>query len=160
MRISDEGGRSASARNFGRLALSVIPAALGGAACLWIFAAFGWLDLTQEMRRQQRAMQSVGLAVMPREPIRVLAHDDLCLKVESAYMDGDRLQFYARNTCSHWLKDPNFSYHLKAGDGTVIGSKVYAFDGNRQIGPQERREQWLGVSDDGRTASVDLRVFD
>lgn len=159
-RFSDENGVHASSRNWGRLALALIPAALGGAAILWLTAAFGWIDLTQELRMTDRTMQSVGISVMPRTPIQLINHDDACLKVESSYMDGDRLQFYTRNTCHRWLSLPNFSYRLKAHDGTVIGSERYAFSGDRRISPRERREQRVYLDEDNRIEIVELWMID
>ena len=71
-RISDESGESAGWRNWGRLMLSLIPAALGGAAVLWIIAGLGWIDLTKELRMERRTMQSVGISVLPKTPIQLL----------------------------------------------------------------------------------------
>jgi len=159
-RVSDESGKQAGLRNMGRFFLFMIPSALGGAAILWIIAAFGWIDLTRELRMGQRTMQSVGLSVLPRTPIVLLAHDGLCLKADSSYMDGNRLQFYAKNTCDRWLPSPSFSYRIKAHNGTVIDSHLWAFNGDRAIGPQERREQYVHVDDDRRAETVELWMID
>lgn len=105
-------------------------------------------------------MQAVGLTVMPKAPITLVAHDDACLKVDSSFMDGKKLQFYVRNTCSKWLLSPNYSFRLKSRDGTVVGSRRYAYDGDTAIGPQERREQGVETDDDGRIESVELWVID
>ena len=155
-RISDESGESAGWRNWGRLMLSLIPAALGGAAVLWIIAWLGWIDLTKELRMERRTMQSVGISVLPKTPIQLLAHDGTCLKIQSSYMDGDRLQFYAFNSCRHWLFNPAFYYRVKAHDGTVVDSHEWAFDGDRDLGPQERREQVINLENDDRAEQVEL----
>lgn len=76
-------------------------------------------------------------------------------------MDGDQLQFYTRNTCKRWLELPNFSYRLKAHDGTVIGSERYAFDGDKSIGVGERREQSVSrIGRDNRIENVELWMID
>jgi hypothetical protein len=147
-------------RNAGRFSLSMIPAALGGAAILWIVAAFGWIDLTQAIRMQRRSMASVGISAPPRTLILVTSADGQCLKVESSRMDGDELVFYARNVCNRWLQLPNYSIRQKARDGTVIASNKWAFSGDRMIGPQERREQGVRLKNDDRTETVQLNAID
>jgi len=155
-RISNENGESAGWRNWGRLMLSLIPAAFGGAAVLWIIAGFGWIDLTRELRMERRTMQSVGISVLPKSSIGLLAHDGPCLKVDSSYMDGDRLQFYASNSCSHWLYNPAFYYRIKAHNGTVIDSHEWLFNGDSDLAPKERREQFIDLADDSRAEQVEL----
>ena len=165
-RISDEDGRSAKHRNYGRLALSVIPAALGGAACLWLAAASGWIDLTHEITMEQRALNAVGLSIPPREPIKLVFVNDRCLHVESAYLDGDIARAIFRNTCDRQLDRPNYAYKTKAPDGTVLLTGTWAFHGNKWFVAHEKREQkvWLDGEDygvlDSRTAVVDIFAID
>lgn len=160
MRLSDEDGLSAGWRNGGRLALAMIPAALGGAAVLWLTAAVGWIDLARTRRVERRSMESVGIAEKPTTPIVVRNHDAACLKIQSSVLDGRELLFYALNTCDRWLSGPNYLIRVKAPDGTVIKSERWAFDGDRSLAPGERREQSTRVGEDDRVDSIDLYVAD
>lgn len=160
-RISNEEGREASARNIGRLALSMIPAALGGAAVLWVLAASGWVDLSKSYRAERRVLSSVGLQSVPFDPIVFETHDARCLKVDAASMrDGDHVVFYVKNTCTEWLKVPNYGYRVQSGDA-VVDSGRFAYGGDKNIGPAERREQviWLehGIS---RVTRIRIDAFD
>ena len=160
MRISNEDGWSAQSRNYGRLALSLIPAALGGAAILWIAAAAGWIDLTSQRRISQRSMESVGVSAPPEAPITVMGHNSECLKVESSFVVSGKLTFYVRNTCGQWLWTPTYRTRLKAPDGTVIEGHFYAFSDDRAIGPGERREQTTTFEIDNRASSIEFWVND
>ncbi len=159
-RWSDENGTDAGFRNWGRLMLGLIPAALGGAAVLWITAAFGWIDLTREMRLRRRAMESVGVSVPPTAPIRLVTTDDHCLRIDASHIDGQVVVFYAVNSCDHWLSLPNWSFRVKAHDNTVIESKRYAFDGDMAFGPKERREQRVHTETNERAEEIVLSVID
>jgi hypothetical protein len=165
-RISDEDGINAGFRNIGRYALFMIPAALGGAACLWIAAAFGWIELGHAINMERRSLQAVGVTAPPKEPIKLVRVDSSCLKFDDAYVDGDDVITYVKNTCDRWLDLPNFAYRTQAGDGTTIISGRWAFSGIKSIGPHERREQkiWLDGKDynklDPRTATILVEVID
>src|SRR5687768_17562289 len=98
-RWSNEDGREASARNLGRLALAAIPAVLGLAAIWWAAAMFGWIGIIREKRLIDRTMKSVGIQSEPMAPIVMVHADAPCLKIESSFMDGSEVVFYARNTC-------------------------------------------------------------
>jgi hypothetical protein len=160
-RWSDEDGREASSRNWGRLALALIPAALALAAMGWAAATFGWMGVSRERRLLNRTMTAVGIQSEPTAQI-VIAHNDApCLKIESSFMDGSDVVFYARNACQRWLRSPAYSIRAHANDGTVTASVHYAFDGDRQIGPKERREQRVTTLDpDTRTAKVTINAID
>jgi hypothetical protein len=158
LRWSNEDGQGAGARNWGRLALAIIPAALGGAACLWIAAAAGWVDLRKAVTAEDRAMRAVGLTQNPVAPIKFESFDAKCLKVDAAYMkDGTHFAFVVKNTCRDWLPHPAYAFRLLA-NGTTTESGDYAFSGDHQIGPTERREQVVWI--EKGTARVDtIRVY-
>lgn len=160
MRISNEGGREASARNAGRLALAAIPATLAIGALLWIAAAMDWIRFGRERRIDQRTLNAVGLSVEPNTPIVLKNHDNAsCMKIESSFMDGGQAVMYARNTCQRWLT-PKFSFRVVGPDGTVIESGYYIFSGDSQLGPGERREQRIYIKTDRRITGVELRLID
>jgi hypothetical protein len=159
-RISDENGFYAGQRNFGRLALALIPAALGGASILWIIASFGWIDLTSSLQIQSRRMDAVGLKSAPKEPIRLIFRNSSCLKIESGSLEGRTLTIYVKNECSTRLDLPNYIYLVKANE-TTIESEQYAFDGNKRIAPKERREQVIKrLNFDERATSIEIEVRD
>lgn len=160
MRISNENGFEANARNWGRFALSMIPAALGGAAVLWMVAASGCIDLAHEHRLEQRTMQTVGITSAPKVAVTMVNHDDYCMKVESSLMDGDELVMYVRNNCKRWIQFPNYSYRVEAHDKSVIDSGKWAFDGDKAIGPSERREQRVQIKKDDRIEQVEVSAID
>lgn len=161
-RISDEDGREASARNVGRLALSVIPAAFGGAALLWVIASAGYVDLTKSIRAERRVMESVGIVSVPVRPIVFETHDARCLKIDSAFMrDGDHFVFYSKNTCAGWMKKPSYYYRLLSADGTTLDSHTWLYDGETQIAPGERREQTTWLKDGvARVERIRVEVID
>lgn len=160
-RLSNEEGRQASARNLGRLALAIIPAALGGAAALWILAASGYIDLRKEIRAEERVTKSVGLTSVPVAPVKFKSHDAQCLRIDFAFMrDSEHFAFYAKNVCRDWLKDPAYSYHVLA-NGTTVESNSYIFSGDKQIGPSERREQSVWIKDGiSRVDSIEIWIQD
>src|SRR6188508_2176701 len=105
-RLSNEDGINAGIRNIGRYALFMIPAALGGAACLWIAAGLGWIDLSREIRKERRLLDGVHISVPADEPIKQVAFDDRCLKVDKMFLDSEHVTFYVRNSCDRYLPSP------------------------------------------------------
>ncbi len=161
LRWSDENGPDAKDRNVGRLALAIIPAALGGAGVLWVLTVSGCLDLSHEQRLERRTLQTVGIVSVPKAPVVLVNHDAACLKVESSLMDGDKLVIYVRNKCSRWLEPyPNYSYRVEAHNGSVIDSGRYAFDGDKAIAPNELREQQTSIKKDDRIERVQIYAID
>ena len=165
-RISNEDGINAGVRNIGRYALAAIPAALGGAACLWIMAASGCLDLGNKINTSRRSFDAVGMTALPTEPITLVLINAQCLQIEKAFIDADTVITYVKNACDRWLKSPNYHYQTQAADSTVILSGRWAFSGVKSIGPGERREQrvWLDGRDyvelDPRTVKIVVSVLD
>lgn len=160
-RWSDEGGPDAASRNWGRLALALIPAALALAAMWWAAATFGWMGISREQRLIDRTMSSVGIRSEPTTPIVMVHNDAPCLKIESSFMDGSEVVFYARNTCQRWLSTPTYSIRALAHNSTVTASVYYSFDGDRQLGPNERREQRVRTLKlDTRTEKVNINAID
>ena len=159
-RLSDEDGRNAAARNLGRLALAFMPWAIAVGCLAWLAVISGWIEFRRDRRIDARGYDAVEAIPNASSKIQAQTFDDACLKIESAYLDGKDAVFYVRNTCDKWLAIPNFSYRVVAPDGTVIESDRFAFDGDRYIGPKERREQrfWTKISD--RAARIEIRVHD
>lgn len=159
-RLSNEDGVSAAHRNWGRLALALIPAAIGIAAILWIAAAFDWISLGRQRRIDQRTREIVGVETSPAKPVALVNNNGACLKIDKSFMDGREIVFYARNTCQRWLEMPNYAYRVMAHDGTVIESARWAFSGDRAFAPGERREVKTRVANDDRLERVELWVID
>ena len=156
-RISDEDGINAGVRNIGRYFLFAIPAALGGAACLWIAAASGWIDLSHKITMEDRALNAVGISEPPTEPIKIVTTNGTCLHATGAYLDGDEVVVSLQNTCDRQLDEPVYVYRTKAGDGTVLLSARYAFSGERWWNPKEKRERRIWI--DGKEHDkIDFRT--
>jgi hypothetical protein len=149
-----------SSRGLGSLAFSIIPAALGGAACLWVLAATNWIDLTNELRQERRAAERVGIMVLPKTPINVTVNEDGCLKVPQSYLDGSRLSVYVENRCHNTLQFSKYDESILAPDKTVIHSTNNYLPGSTDIRAGERREIILDVPSDDRTDTVNIRLID
>jgi hypothetical protein len=140
----------------GWLIMGYIPVVLGVAAFTWAIAVHDWMGIGREHRAEQRSMQSVGISDPPKSQIRLAVHSSNCLVEGTGRMDGTDIWFYVRNKCGHWLKNPQFIYHVEAHDGTVIESAQYNWDGAAQIAPGERREQKISIKPSDRTESVEF----
>lgn len=88
-RISNEDGRNASARNFGRLALGIIPLALGVGASAWLGV---WIDahyfregIAQESRR--------GVMVNAPTPIKAPLKVTNPQRLHAAHVDIDSIDW-------------------------------------------------------------------
>jgi hypothetical protein len=159
MSYDDKQGRFITRK--GWLIISYIPVVVGVAALTWAWAVNDWMGLGVQYRADKRAQQSVGEPDPPKATITLKVHSSNCLVDGNGRIDGTDAWFYVRNKCDHWLdQSPNYLYHVEASDGTVIESGQYAFDGAKQIGPGERREQKVAIKASDRTASVEIWMID
>jgi hypothetical protein len=154
MSYEDRAGRFITRK--GWLVMAVIPLLLGVAAISWAAAANDWFGVLSRRRIEKRAMQSVGESDPPKNTIKLKVHSSSCLVDGTGRIDGTDVWFYVRNKCDHWLKTPNYLYHVEAADGTVIESGQWAFNGAKQIAPDERREQKVSVDSSNRITSVEI----
>jgi hypothetical protein len=151
---------SRGSRGFGSLMFAAIPAALAGAAILWLTAVTGVIDLTSELRQERRAAERVGIVVMPTSPIKVTIREATCLKSAGTYLDGDTLTIYPVNKCTHSLEYPSqFIYRLLAPDGTVIKTEEN-YIGSNQFDAGEKREFSVKVREDARTVEMSVQLKD
>lgn len=150
IRISNEDGRSAAARNIGRLALFIIPAALGIAAAIWlgvwIQAHYFLIDRAQEGRR--------GSAVGAPDPERAAYIIDLPsadIKVDRVDIENGQMTVLFHNPLgSHWVKDLQLHWQWFAPDNTALADH---WDNSRELnGPTE-----LDPGEKGIVTEKDLR---
>lgn len=133
-----------------------LPAILGGGALVWIFVVFGYLDLSKELRQERRAAESVGVHVYSKEPIKLLMHDDTCIKAGDAFIDGNHITFYVTNKCRIPFQYSGYVYRVQAPDGTVIESHGWRFEGENYLGPNEKKEVTQDIKKDDRIESVTI----
>ena len=147
-------------RNVGWGVLCTLPYIVAGGVLLWALAISGWVDLTKELRQERRAMESVGIHVYPRNPIKLKVFDAPCIKVDQAYLDGDHVSFYAVNKCKGSLVNSFYVYRVAAPDETVIESHSYLFPGEQFMYPGERKEVTQDINNDNRTDMVYIILGD
>jgi hypothetical protein len=152
---------SRGSRGFGSLMFSVIPAAIAGAAILWLIAITGVIDLTSQLRQERRAAERVGIVVMPKVPIKLTINEDTCVKVDKSFLDGSTLTFYVVNHCHYGMEYVKDTYRIIAPDGTVIKSDFEFLTSTGDVlQPNERREVTRTITMDDRTVEINLQLHD
>lgn len=123
-RISNEDGREASARNFGRLALAIIPWALAIGASAWLGFYVGVNDMLRSRAQERRAAIAVGVSAPLEAPIVIdlKSRQTYCAPVTKADLDGEVLRLYVTNNCRTKLSSLEWHYDALSPDGTIIDS--------------------------------------
>lgn len=122
-RFSDEDGRSAAARNWGRFALSAIPWALGMGASVWLGVYVGVHHFRREVSQEQRGAVAVGAAERPKSKIAFdfTSAQTYCAGVTRGDIEGSTMRLYATNDCSKGpLTGMDWRYEMLSPNGTVL----------------------------------------
>lgn len=126
VRISNEDGREAAARNWGRFALSAIPWALGMGASVWLGVYIGVHQINQQTSQEQRAAVAVGAEERPKSRITfdLSTAQTYCAGVTRADIDGPMLRLWATNDCHGPLTGMDWHYEMLSPNGTVLHASV------------------------------------
>lgn len=165
LRWSNEDGREAGSRNFGRLALFSVPLSLGLAAAVWLGV---WIDahyFRKAVSQEQRAAIAVGASVRPSSPIKIVFDDRNCLRTTKADLSGRDLTIYVKNECASRVDWLRVRWQLLAVDDTIIRSGKFDWC-NAPTRRGDTAECMVGdgysnfykVSDDDRGASMRVGV--
>jgi hypothetical protein len=121
-RWSNEDGREASSRNWGRLALGLIPLALGAAASVWLGMYIQAHRFGRVLSQEDRAAVAVGAEVRPKGKIAIdtATAQKYCAPITRADLDGDTLRLYATNDCKVALTGMDWHYEQLSPNGTVL----------------------------------------
>lgn len=121
-RLSNEDGREAGARNWGRFALFLIPLVLGIAASIWLGVYIGTHRFNRELSQEDRAANAVGAEVRPTDKITfdLKKNQKHCAPVTRADLDGKTMRLYATNNCGVELTGMDWWYALVSPDGTIL----------------------------------------
>lgn len=102
----------------------LIPGALGGAALLWLAFVSGCLDLEQQRTFASRMDNRVGVVKPLVSPVKLVILQPACPKIDRAFIDGDTVTAYVKNTCTRPNSGtPDYAmWHINAlaPDGTII----------------------------------------
>lgn len=104
----------------GALAFAMIPAALGGAALMWLGFVTGCMDIQQQRTLAQRMDSRVGVVEPLKNPVKLIIHQPNCFKVERAFADGNSITAYIRNSCPKATRYCEWHADVAAPDGTII----------------------------------------
>jgi hypothetical protein len=157
-RISDEDGMEAGGRNVGRLALSLIPWALGIGALVWLGVWIGIHEFRHELSQEERAAIYVGAKERPHSRLIINTIKSDCSTVTRADLDGSDLIMYAKNDCHETLRYLAWRWQLLSPDGTVLKEEyVNGCPVPRMPGDSAEcrmQDHYASVSDDDRAATV------
>jgi hypothetical protein len=121
-RLSNEDGRVAGARNVGRLALGIIPLALGLGASVWlgfwIRAHYFITDLSQEQRRAV----IVGANPLPKSSMNIITETNYgMIVIDRVDYEGGTASVYFRNVSNNArFRNFGLSWQLIGPDGTLL----------------------------------------
>lgn len=127
-RLSNEDGREASARNWGRLALGLIPLALALGASTWLGFYIGVHKFNRQLSQEDRAAIAVGAWERPKSRIVIdrQSGQKFCAGVTRADVDGETIRLYATNDCGKTLTDMAYHWEALSPNGTIIESSSHS----------------------------------
>ncbi len=118
--MTRESGVDSGYRNFGRLALSLIPWGLGLGAAVWLGVWVAGHDFRHQLSQEDRAAVYTGAVEKPKGKVKlVVVHRD-CVEVTRADFDGAALLLYTRNNCHQFLLYMEWHWEAVSPNGTVI----------------------------------------
>lgn len=119
-RISNEDGNNAGSRNLGRLALALIPWALGIGFAAWLATWISFHNFQHQQTQEDRAAAYVGATIRPKGKIAIdMQHHD-CTTVVRSDIDGSKLLLYARNDCGQAINYLAWHWQVLSPDGTLL----------------------------------------
>lgn len=131
---------------------AMIPAALGGAALMWLAFFTGCVDWRAARRLEGRMADRVGVHGEILAPVSLVIQKVDCARVDRSYLDGDTLTIYITNGCKAELNYYSWHYKAIAPDGTIIQSD-YSNDMSGLMAG-DRVEKQFTLQDDSRIATV------
>jgi hypothetical protein len=161
-RVSNEDGRIAGVRNFGRLALFFIPFALGIAASVWlgvwIQAHYFLIDRDQE----RRIGSYVGAPDPERKPYTVTVDRGMKTSIDNVNINGDQMTVLFHNFSSSEASGIQVHWQLVSPDGTKLSDHwdwVHAIGGPGELGPKEKGiVTEKNLSPDPRASGIEVWV--
>lgn len=130
----------------------IVPGALGGAALIWLAFVSGCLDLRQQQTLAQRMDNRVGVVQPLNNPVQLVIQQPDCYKVERAFVDGNIITAYTRNTCHQTPDYTETHWQALAPDGTVIQQN---YDNSLSNAPPGQAFEWqVQVPEDDRIAKI------
>lgn len=160
-RWSNEEGREASSRNWGRLGLGLIPLALGLGAAVWLGTYIEAHRFGRALSQEDRAATAVGAGRRPAAKlvIDITSAQTYCAGATRADADGEMLRVYATNDCLKPLTGMSWHYDELSPDGTTLHSRhlTDACPFPRFIGDKAEcvfGDKYTGLSQDARVATV------
>jgi hypothetical protein len=150
-----EDGFHAGYRNFGRLALSFIPFALGVGLLVWLGFAIGVSNYKNQMDQERRSAIYVGAETLPKEKIKLKITKKDCTTIARADVKGNTLIMYAKNECQQDINYIAWHWRSISPDGTIIKSG-YTNQCPVPISPHSISECIMKISTDERTETLEL----
>jgi len=134
----------------GYLFFALIPAALAGAALMWLAFYTGVIDWTKAQRIEGRMDNRVGVNGQLTAPVDLIIRKTSCLEVSRAFLDSGSLTAYVTNECNVAQPDSwALKWNAVAPDGTIIASNIdNVHTGTLEAG--ETKEMTEDVSNDPR----------
>jgi hypothetical protein len=143
---------SRSSRGIGSLTFAVIPAALAGAALMWLAFFTGIVDWQKVQRIEGRMDGRVGVSSKLSAPVEVIIENRSCVKIDRAFLDGLTVTMYLQNQCHKDLGYYEWHWMEVAPDGTTIKEDFgNSIDG---LSEGQKVEKVMDLTSDTRTAKI------
>lgn len=139
MKTRNEDGNNAGARNIGRLALALIPWALGLGATGWLGVWIGIHEWKHTLSQKDRAAMYVGAAERPNGKIKIEILNTSCVRVTRVDIDGSTALVYSINECHASVGYSEAHIEFISPDGTILSSEFHN-EGNCPI-PREHGDK-------------------
>lgn len=130
----------------------MVPGALGGACLIWMAFVSGCLDLQQQQTLAQRMDNRVGVVQPLKNSVQLVIQQPDCYKVERAFVDGDTVTAYTRDTCHQTPSYAETHWQALAPDGTVVQQDYDNSPSNAS--PGQAFEWRVQVPEDNRIAEI------
>jgi len=133
---------------------SMIPAALAGAALMWLAFYTGVLDWQKTRRIEGRMDARVGVRGELTAPVDLIIRKTGCLQVSRAYLDDGKLTTYTTNSCPSDSGYWELHWNQISPDGTVIATRYENWSASEGISSGATVEGTFDLKEDSRTAKV------
>ena len=136
------------------LAFACIPAALLGAALMYLSFYTGIIDWQKAQRIEGRMDNRVGVNGELTKPVDLIITKKSCLIIDRAFMDGQTGTAYLHNKCDRELSYIALHWNAIAPDGTIIKSGYEnSIDG---FGPDTVFEKGFSTKSKGTNYGIGL----